>query len=97
MRFTFDHYIEREDEEFELAVEYSAAPFIPATYWQPAEGGDVEIISVKHQGKTFSLTDDEDKELLEICQARVADDFADEADNYADWKYEEYRDRLFDD
>lgn len=97
MRFTFDHSIEREDSEIDLVVEYEVTPFIPATYWQPAEGGEVEIISVECDKQEFPLTDEEEQTLLEICQNRAADDLADEADDYADWKYQEYCDSLLDD
>ena len=44
MRFPIIHYIERGDEEIELAVIYDVSPFVPAVlygdYPQPAEGGD---------------------------------------------------------
>ena len=42
-RFTFDYDIERDDETVEVRVCYDVTPFIEATYWQPAEGGEVEI------------------------------------------------------
>ena len=33
---------------FELVatVEFTATPIVPATYWQPAEGGEVEVLDV---------------------------------------------------
>ncbi len=33
---------------FELVatVEFTATPVVPATYWQPAEGGEVEVLKV---------------------------------------------------
>lgn len=96
MRCTFDHYIERGDEELHLVVTYKGTDIVPATYWQPEEGGEIEIVSVEHNGIEFDLTDDEEEELVEICNDRLLSDFADEADSYADWKYEEYRDRMMD-
>ena len=40
------HYIERGDGELELSVTYTITPILLATYWHPAEGGEVELISV---------------------------------------------------
>lgn len=93
-RFTFDHEIERDNDSIEVRVCYDVTPFIAATYWQPAEGGEVEIISVKRAGVEFQLTDAEEAALLTACQERAADDMADEAAAHADWRYQEYRDRL---
>ena len=93
-RFTFDHEIERDDDTFEVRVCYDVTPFIAATYWQPAEGGEVEIVSVKREGAEFQLTDAEEVALLTACQERAADDMSDEASAQADWRYQEYRDRL---
>jgi len=93
-RFTFDYDIERGDETIEVRVCYDVTPFVEATYWQPAEGGEVEVISVKRDGAEFPVTDAEDTAILEACQARAADDMAEEAAAQADWRYQEYRDRL---
>ena len=93
-RFTFDYEIERDDETVEVRVCYDVTPFVAATYWQPAEGGDVEIISVRRAGVEFPLTDVEETALLAVCQDRAADDMADEAAEQAEWRYQEYRDRL---
>lgn len=92
-RFTFDTAIERDDHEFELRVVYSATPFYPATYWQPAEGGECELISMKCGGMEFVLTDAEEAALLEECQARAGQDFAEEYAEQQDRKYEEWRER----
>ena len=93
MRFTFDTAIERGDDELEVRVTYSVSPFIAATYWQPAEGGEVEIIAVKHEGKPLNTTDAEYEALLTLAQERAQDDMADEAAAQAEWRYQEYRDR----
>lgn len=92
-RFTFTTEIERGDHEFEVRVTYSVTPFIAATYWQPAEGGEVEIISIKRDGKPISLTDAEEDALLTMAEERVRDDMEEEAAAQADWRYQEYRDR----
>lgn len=93
-RFPFDTSIERGDDEIELRVIYSVTPYVAATYWQPAEGGEVEIISVRKDGKPFALSDAEESALLTECEERAQGDLADEAAAAADWKYQEYRDRL---
>jgi len=91
-QFTVDHMEGRR--EIELLVTYSMTPIVAATYWQPAEGGEVEIVSVKHDGKEFALSQEEEDALLERAIERSADDWADEVAAEADWRYQEYRDRL---
>lgn len=44
-QFTVDHTIGRQ--EVELVVTYSVTPFVEATYWQPAEGGEVERDTIR--------------------------------------------------
>lgn len=90
-QFTVDHMVGRQ--EVELVVTYSVTPFVEATYWQPAEGGECEIISIKQGGLEVHLSNQEEDALLEMAIARSADDWADEAAAEADWRYQEYRDR----
>lgn len=93
-RFSFDTSIERDGDEIDVRVVYSVTPFMAATYWQPAEGGEVDLISVRRDGKPFTTSDAEDEALVAQCEARAADDMADEAAAADDWKYQEYRDRM---
>ena len=86
MRFPFTHYIERGDDEIELAVIYDVTPFVAATRWQPAEGGEVEIISVKHKGAEFALSEAEEAALIAACQERAQSDMAEEAESAAEWR-----------
>ena len=74
MRFPFTHYIERGDEEIELAVIYDVSAYHEATRWQPAEGGEVEIISVKCDGNEFGLYPHEDAALQKDCAAPAGPD-----------------------
>ena len=97
-RFQFETAIERGDDEIELRVTYSVTPFIAATYWQPAEGGEVELISAKFTGVDAAslpspLTDAEEAMILRKCEERAEADLGDEAAEEADWRYQEYRDR----
>jgi len=92
-RFTFDTLVTRGDEEIEVRVAYSVSHFIDATYWQPAEGGEVEIQSVKKDGTEFQLSDSEEAAILTECEERAASDIGDEKAAEADWRYQERRDR----
>jgi hypothetical protein len=92
MRFPITHYIERGDDEIELAVIYAVTPFVAATYWQPAEGGEVEVISVKRDGADFGLTNAEEGELIKTCEERADYDIAEEAAKHAEWRAQCRRD-----
>jgi|GEM_PF-2225721 len=91
-QFTVDHMVGRR--EIELDVTYSMTPPVAATYWQPAEGAEVEIVSVKHDGADFALSDEEDEALLEQARDRALEDWADDRADEQDWRYQEYRDLL---
>ncbi len=91
-QFTVDHMIGRR--EVELTVTYTCTPFVAATYWQPAEGGECEIVSINAEGREVELTGAEEDALLEQAIARSAEDWAEERAAEADWRYQEYRDRL---
>lgn len=93
MRFPFTAYLETDDGEIELSVIYEVSKSYPATHLQPAEGGEVEVISVRQNGQERVLTTAQEEWLLEQCRDRMADDIADEAAAEADWRYQEYRDR----
>jgi FKBP-type peptidyl-prolyl cis-trans isomerase (trigger factor) len=92
-RFTFDADIEVGGEAFDVRVAYDVTPFVAATYWQPAEGGDVELIAITRDGKPITLPDDVERELHERAEARAKDDLQDEADAEADYRFDQYRDR----
>ena len=90
-QFSVDHMVGRR--EIELVVTYSITAPVAATYWQPAEGGEVEIVSVQHGGRPFTVSEAEEDALLEQAIRRSADDWADDVAAEADWRYQEYRDR----
>lgn len=91
-QFTVEHMVGRR--EIELRVTYTMTPPVAATYWQPAEGGEIEIVSVTHEGKPFKLTEAEEEALYEQVCERSAQDWADDWAAEQDWRYQEYRDRL---
>lgn len=105
--FTFTHYLERSftdatgmegEVEIALQVTYSVTPFIPEkgpTYscgGQPAEGGEVEVISVTLDGHEETLADAEEELIQQACEERAADDWAEEEWARADYEYERRRD-----
>jgi hypothetical protein len=98
MRFPFNTTIEVGDDEIELAVIYDVTPFIPARlygdYPQPAEGGEVEIISVRHNGADYVLTDAQEAALLTECEERAQSDISAEEDAAAEWCAQSLRDAL---
>ena len=98
MRFPFNTTIEVGDDEIELAVIYDVTPFVPARlygdYPQPAEGGEVEIISVRHNGADYPLTDEQETALLTECEERAQDDIAAEQEVAAEWCAQNRRDAL---
>ena len=97
-QFTVDHMIGRE--EVELVVTYSVAPGCPETGptyscgGTPAEPDEVEIVSIKHNGQPITLSEEDEEAVWEIAIGRAGDDLADEYASEADWRYQEYRDRL---
>lgn len=98
MNHTFTTYIERGDDELEVRVTYTVSRYYPATYHQPAEGGDCEIISAEFAGIDAAsapspITESEYDALLIECESRADSDEQDAAADYADYRYQQYRDR----
>ena len=71
-------HVERGDDELTLDITYRANRYYPATHWQPAEGGDCEIISVLLNGMEFDITQAEEERLQQYC-IQDADERAEEA------------------
>lgn len=74
-------YLEREGEEFELEVEADLSPYIPASgpSWnspgEPAEGGEIEVTSVKYNGHELGgLTEAEDAFILNYLYENLTGD-----------------------
>lgn len=49
------------DNEVEICLEYTATDFTPATHFDPAEGGEIEIVDawIEPGGKRYELTDEQ--------------------------------------
>ena len=90
MSFSFNTTIEVGEVEIELAVIYDVTPYVPARlygdYPQPEEGGEVEIISVHHNGAEYPLTDEQEAALQAECEGRASSDIAEELEEAAEWR-----------
>lgn len=92
--FTFTTYLYRDDDEIEVTVAYTCTPFVDATYWQPAEGGEVEIDSVTRDGAPFETTEAEDDKLVDEATQHATEDMADDAAAAAEYRAEQRADDL---
>ena len=94
--FTFTAWITRGrmEREYELDVTYSVTPRVPATYWQPDEGGEIEILDVRHNGAPFATTREEDDQLYDAACERADGDLADLAEDWAEYRVDTRRDAL---
>lgn len=98
MSFTFTFHVERDNgpfdqHEFECVITYNVSKSYAATYMQPAEGGEVEIESVRFNGVEFDLTQTEEDAVQAHAEEHASRHLTDEAADYADWQYQQYRDR----
>jgi hypothetical protein len=92
--FPFTHWLERGDEEIELVGTYCVGRYYPATWEQPAEGGEVEILTLAlpPDGMQINLTDAEEEKILDALNEQAGDDLAREAADRADYEYDRWRD-----
>ena len=63
----------------EVEVEYSVAPYFPATLEQPEEGGDIELVNITHNGQDCweCLRDHERERLADVVGWNHEDDALD--------------------
>jgi len=78
----------------EVEATYAVDTYYPATYWQPAEGGEVEVLKILRDGKSVSLSAEDEVYVREMCEANVGDDLAEEAGDFGDYAYECHRERI---
>lgn len=93
-QFTDYLYRGRMEREIEVIVTYTVTDRIPATYWQPAEGGEVEVISVKHNGAEIDTTREEDDLLYDHACDRADEDLADLYADRDEYRAEMRRERI---
>lgn len=90
--FTMWLYRGRNEVEHEIEVTYSVSPSAPATYYQPAEDGEVEILKVT--GVEYT-TETEDDQIYDTACDRADQDLAEwyaERDEYLAESRREERD-----
>lgn len=69
MSHEITYHLTRDGEEIELTIEYAVAAYCPAqTYGppedcSPAEGGEIEEMTVRRDGRPFTLTSLEEREV----------------------------------
>lgn len=97
-RFSFDTGIERGEDEIGIRVVYSmtggSPPMLYGDNAHPGDPDEYEIVSVKHAGQPFNLTDPEEAKILALCAARGPEDWAEDYANEMDWRAQDRRDRL---
>ena len=71
MKHHFIEYtVERDDDDYDLDIEYMITPYYPATGpsfnspGEPEEGGEIELCSVMHDGLDFITTPQEEMEII---------------------------------
>lgn len=86
--------IEYEGKDIEVLARFTFSPFVPATYWQPAEGGEIEIIGAETIGKV-DIIDQLSAEALEELAEQIELNSARYEDHGPD--PDDARDRMIDD
>ena len=90
-----DHWmeIERGGKSLEINVEYDATPIVSATYWQPAEGGEIEMLACFLDGVAIDPPLSEAEwELVEADVIKHHDDSVFDYDPDWDREYDQKRD-----
>lgn len=86
--------IEHEGKDIEVLALFTFSPFIPATHWQPAEGGEIEIVGAETIGKV---------DIIDQLSPETLEDLAEQIELHSE-RYEDHgpdpddaRDRMIDD
>ncbi len=86
MKFDRNTTISRDGEDVEINVEYDATPYISATYWGPAEGGEIEIpaVTLEATGAPLGppLTEDEESKVLDYLYESMDESDFDGPEDY---------------
>jgi len=97
--FKFDHIITREgrlgERDYELEITYGVTDYVAATMYQPAEGGEVEILSIKDAfwQTEFEVSGDEEDAILDAAESRADSDLSEWYAEYEEYKADQARDR----
>ena len=95
--FSFFTTLACDGEDLEVEVSYNATARVPATFMQPPEGGEVELLVVLDgAGAEIKTTAAEDTLLLRECFDRMDADFGDldAAYDETDWRRDDAEDWL---
>lgn len=67
LKYTLERAVSNGDTvSIDGTLDYTMTPIVPATYWEPAEGGEVDKIEFHDRGgHEVELTDDEVEAALE--------------------------------
>lgn len=90
MKHETTYCLTRGDDEIELTVEYSLAPYDPGVSWgppedcYPPEGGDVEDMAITLDGDPFEVTAQE----ADAIEAHILQHHEDDGDDCDDRYYE---------
>lgn len=91
-RFYFDAELEREiGSDYEIipvTVGYNVSRFYPATRYEPASGGEIEIVSVDRNNVSIDITDEEEKYLIELASEDANEALEAEAEAESDYRRE---------
>ena len=96
-KFTFDTALirnegRRDEYGIEVSVTYSVTEGAPASYIQPADDGEVEILSVKANGAEIDTSRDEDDRLYDLACDRANSDLAEWASEQEEYHADMIRD-----
>jgi len=83
----FEMEIERGDDCFDAVIYYTAE-----RHWKD-EGTELTIDSAERDGVEFELTDAEEAAALSAAKGKVDDDWQDQFDQEADYRYDLARER----
>jgi hypothetical protein len=92
--FTVDHMAGRR--EIELVVTYSVSPGCPPQLYgdcpHPGDDGEVELISITHEGRMFPLSAAEEGALHDMACERSGEDWAEDQAAAAEYRAEQRAD-----
>lgn len=78
---SIDWTVERGDDAIEIQVHFNMSRYIPAKIWgppedcYPAEGGAVEDIWARKDGRPFYLTEEEEREVITWIEENYNEDY----------------------
>ncbi len=86
------------EDGIDYEIDYDCSSYVPATHWDPPEGGECEILEVRLDGKAVEVEFGEEDELAleNQCRQDATDSEEGAYEAEMDARYEAMRDREFD-